>query len=109
MSTKGAFLQQKAKNMAKWIEGEIGKENVIPHVITHLQSLSELDACTLAGALLANKHVLIHRDWKNISALLASDPRTGVVQTMLVEIQHRPHMHDKFWAYIALFIEVAEQ
>ena len=104
---KGEFLQEKVGNMSRWIREEI-KENIDPNMMK-LDSLTEMEVCTLAGILAANKHVQIHRDWKGISALLSTDPRLVPAQAVLTAVRQRPDMHDQLWAYVELFIEVAEQ
>jgi len=103
-TTKGTFIKQKLTNMAKWIEEEVGKENLPVDLVTGITERSELEVTVLCGALQSNTAVLIHRDWYGLNKLLAGT--TGVpceLVDVLVLVQKREDLHDKFWRYLELF------
>ena len=106
--TKGAFLKEKFNNLARWVHGEVGQENVSADVIAGIAGRSELEFCMVAEILQANKSVSIHRDWKGMMQLLKDNKLPAELLTVLTQIRHKEAMHDKFWRYISLFIEVAE-
>ena len=108
-ATKGAFLKTKLQNMARWVEFEIGRENLPADVIAGTDGRSELEVCMLAGALQANKDVTIHRDWVGMARLMREHSFPAEVQGVITAIRARDGMHDKFWRYVDLFVEVAEQ
>ena len=104
--TKGEFLKQKFCNMARWVDQEVGKENLTVDIIAAIDGRSALECTLLCGVIQANKDLATHRNWSGLVQLF--DERKEL-QEVVVAIQRRPHMHDKFWRYIALFIEVCEQ
>lgn len=106
--TKGEFLKTKLQNMARWATQEIGEENLRVDIITSINGRSELEVMLIAGALQANKDKAIHRDWVGLVQILADNKIPTGLQEVVVEVQKRPHMHDKFWRYVDLFIEVAD-
>ena len=106
---KGAFLKEKFDNMARWVEEGVGKENLPADVIAGINGRSEMELCLLAEALHANKHVSIHRDWAGMTQLAAKHGFPQELQEVVTAIRAREGMHDKFWRYIALFVQVAEQ
>ena len=108
--TKGTFLKEKMSNMARWVTQEVGAENLPVDIIAGIDGRSALEVTMLSGALGANKDVVTHRNWSGLVQLMESDGRTPrELQEVVVAVQHRPDMHDKFWRYINLFIEVCEQ
>ena len=108
--TKGMFLLQKLRNMARWVEQEVGKENLPVDIIAGIADRTELEACAFAGALQANKEEVTNRNW---SGLLQRVRETKEIPPAVGEVMDaiytRNAMHDKFWRYMDLFVEVAAQ
>jgi len=107
--TKGEFLLDKFKNMAKWVTQEVGQENLPVDLLAGLETRSVLEITVLCGALGANNSVAIHRNWSGLVQLMAVHKAPSELQEVVVAIQKRPELHDKFWRYIELFMEVAKQ
>lgn len=102
--TKGAFLKQKLQNMARWVIEEVGKENLPVDILAGINGRSELEVTMLASSLQSNSRVAAHRDWHGVGQLVPAELREVVTA-----IKQRPHMHDRFWRYMCLFVEVIEQ
>ena len=110
MTTKGAFVKEKLENMARWVEQGIGKENLPVDVIAGITGRSELEASALAGALQSNKDKIAQRNWSGLMQAVKDSGKFPVsVQEVITCIYQQPKMHDKFWRYMELFVEVAEQ
>lgn len=105
MSTKGAFLKEKLNNMANWVTGEVGKENLSVDIIAGIAARSELEVCVFAGVIQANSSTVAQRDWSGVVRVLAE--QVPHMQEVVTEIKHREAMHAKFWRYMDLFVEVA--
>ena len=103
--TKGQFLLQKLRNMARWVEQEVGKENLPVDILAGIAGRSELEVAALAGKLESNSAQVAHRDWHGLAHLLPQRE----LQEVVTAIKQRPGMHDKFWRYMELFIEIVRQ
>ena len=109
MSTKGEFLKEKMQNMARWVVEEVGKENLSVDIIAGINGSSALECTMLSGALEANCNVATHKNWSGLVQLMAHNHVRPELQEVVVAVQQRPAMHDKFWRYIDLFIDVSRQ
>jgi|MDSW01.1.fsa_nt_gb hypothetical protein len=110
MGTKGAFLKEKVGNFGVWVQQGVGKENLPVDVSRALTGRSELEAVALAGALLSNADEVAHRDWGGLaSALAAREGAPPWLGEVLSAVRSRQEMHEKFWRYLDLFVEVAAQ
>ena len=107
--TKGSFLLEKLTNMAKWVTQEVGKENLPVDIITGIAGRSALEVTALCGALEANADLATHRNWSGLVQLLEANSASMELQEVIVAVQQRPTMHDKFWRYIDLFVTVVCQ
>ena len=107
--TKGSFLKGKLVNMARWVTEEVGRENLPVDVIAGIAGRSELECCVLAGALQASQDEVTHRNWSGLVRLMEQEHLPRELQEVIAVIQKRPPMHDKFWRYLKLFIEVGAQ
>jgi hypothetical protein len=107
--SKGEFLKEKLQNMARWVDEEVGKENLPVDIIAGIAGRSAVEATLFASQLAANKAKVTHRDWSGLVQVMAQETLPIELQEVIVAIQHRPPMHDKFWRYMGLFIEVADQ
>lgn len=103
--TIGQFLKQKLGNMAKWVNSEVGKENLPVDVIAGIAGRSELEATVLGNLLRSNKRMVDQRNWAGLSSLARMN-NMPELEEVIVAINQRPTMHDKFWRYMDLFVEV---
>lgn len=101
--TVGAFLREKLTNMAGWIEEELGKENISVVLKQHIAERTETEIAYVVGILYANSPMITHKDWSGLA-------RLGELPTPLLEVldnvRKREDMHDKFWRYMELFVQV---
>ena len=95
--------------MARWVTGEIGKENLPVDLIKGITERSVLEITVLAAGLQANEDQVTHRNWSGLVQLLSEHNAPLELQEVIVEIQKRDAMHDKFWRYMKLFVEVSAQ
>ena len=109
METKGAFLKQKLQNMARWVEQEVGKENLPADLVAGIASRSEMEASALSGALLSNREQVAQRDWRGLMHSIADGNVPASVLEVVKCVEQRVSMHEKFWRYMDLFVEVAQQ
>jgi len=110
METKGTFLKQKLQNMARWVEQEVGKENLPADLVAGIASRSELEASALSGALLSNREQVAQRDWRGLMHSIADGNEIPASVLEVVKcVEKRESMHEKFWRYMDLFVEVAQQ
>ncbi len=107
--TKGEFLHHKMINMARWVTQEVGKENLSVDIIADIAGRSALEATVLCAALEANEHLVTHKNWSGIVQLMAQHGASPGLQEVMVLVQKRDAMHDKFWRYMQLFVEVSSQ
>lgn len=103
MTTIGAFLKEKALNMAHWIDSEIGKENLSIDIINEVEGMNVFQIILFAAEM---EKCHIHRDWKVLMQIAASQPSLSVWINVLQQIRERESMHDKFWRYVELFYDV---
>jgi hypothetical protein len=103
--TKGAYLKDKLENMTRWVIGEVGKENLPVDILAGIAGRSELEVTAFAGKLESNSVQVAHRDWHGLAQLLP----LRELQEVVTAIKQRPSMHDKFWRYMELFIEIVRQ
>ena len=107
--TKGDFLSEKLLNMAKWVTLEVGEENLPVDIIAGIDGRSALEVTMLCGALEANADLATHRNWSGLVQLMEANAAPSELQEVIVAVQQRPAMHEKFWRYIDLFINVTRQ
>ena len=107
MSTVGAFLKSKMHNMAVWVHEELGTVLTIDYVAA-VDARLELELTTFAAMLHSNKHIESQRDWDALFALATDQAGFEPVVQLLKDVRAREHMHEKFWRYVKLFIDVME-
>ena len=107
MSTVGAFLKSKMHNMAVWVQAELGTDAKMDYVAA-VDARLELELTTFAAMLHSNKHIETQRDWDALLALATGQVGFESVVQLLEDVRAREHMHEKFWRYVKLFIEVME-
>tara|TARA_R100000951_G_scaffold107998_1_gene103876 strand:- start:1579 stop:1905 length:327 start_codon:yes stop_codon:yes gene_type:complete len=100
--TVGEFLREKMGNMANWIATELGDENPVD-LNQYLAERTDTEIAYTVGILRSNSTMITHRDWSGLA-------RLGDLPTQLLElfqsIKKREDMHDKFWRYLTLYVEV---
>lgn len=107
--TKGEFLKEKMGNMARWVTQEVGKENLPADIIAGITGRSVLEITVLSGALETNADLVTHRNWGGLVQLMSANNAPSELQEVVVVVQRRPDMHDKFWRYMELFVAVSAQ
>ncbi|MAH41485.1 MAG: hypothetical protein CMO41_04480 [Verrucomicrobiales bacterium] len=95
MSTVGAFLREKLKNMATWLENE----GVSGAAVSHLQEVQIVAMAqhlhdNYAEALTQRAFTPLLQDKENIPL---------IVLKIIKEVEARVDLHDKFWRYLELF------
>jgi hypothetical protein len=98
--TKGSFLMEKAANMRKWLQSEIQGVSAIDQ----LKELSQIEAVYAAESLIQHQPAIAARDFSIIERLGVEDVAW---KEILLAIRGRAGLHDKFWRYAQLFVEVA--
>lgn len=106
---KGEFLREKLENMAKWVTTEVGKENLAVDIITAINGRSVVEIAAFCGILDANSDRITTRNWSGLVQLMTKQNLGQELQQVVVAVQQRPAMHDKFWRYMDMFIEVTRQ
>ena len=107
--TKADFLKQKLVNMANWVSAEVGKENLPDDLISGINSRSASEVALVCGMLAANKEMALDRDWGAILQVVTKEGLPVQLQQLVCLVRDRGSMHVKFWRYVDMFIEVAEQ
>lgn len=107
--TKGEFLKEKMTNMAKWVTEQVGQENLPVDIIAGIAGRSAVEVTALSGALDANDSQIATRNWSGLVQLMSDHNVGPELQEVVVAVQRRPEMHDKFWRYMDLFATVARQ
>jgi len=107
--TKGDFLKEKMTNLARWVTEEVGQENLPVDIIAGIDGRSAVEITALSGALDANNVHVTTRNWSGLVQLMNDHGVANELQQVVVAVQQRPPMHEKFWRYMDLFVVVARQ
>ena len=101
----GTFLQEKLRNFVKWVLSEIPKTQL--PVGYSLNKLATQDQCVeFAEVVVEMREPVTTRDF---SALSRHSHATDTMVTVIKAIEARPELHDKFWRYMDMCIEVVVQ
>ena len=99
--TVGQFLREKLNNMGSWVSAELGDTPV--DIKQYLAERTDTEIAYMVGLLASNSNLITHRDWSGLA-------RTADIPAELLEvfqlIRKREDMHDKFWRYLELFVQV---
>lgn len=99
--TVGEFLREKLTNMGTWVTTELGDTPV--DIKQYLADRTDTEIAYVVGILGSNSTMITHRDWSGLA-------RVGDIPTELLDtfqlVRKREDMHDKFWAYLELFVHV---
>ena len=100
----GQFIKSKMHNMAVWIDTELHED-----YSSLVDARSELELTTMCAMLHTKKEVFEKNDdWSALAALIANEPALTPFVSIIEKVHERPWMHEKFWKYVRLFIEVME-
>ncbi len=107
MTSVGEFVKSKMHNMAVWVQDELGETAAMDYVAV-VDARLELELTTFAAMLHSKKEIETQRDWDALTTLTTSQKGFEPVVQLLNDVRGREHMHEKFWRYVKLFIEVME-
>ena len=99
--TVGSFLREKLGNMGLWVHTEIGELGV--DIKQYVAERSDTEIAYLVGILESNSTMIAHRDWSGLARTTELPPE---LLEVFQSIRKREDMHDKFWRYLELFVEV---
>ena len=108
MTSIGEFLREKFTNFAKWLETELGDETLCTHIITQIKQRSTVELVCLSEVIGSETVLISHRDWNALIRYLQSFEYARQVVPLIQEIRVRPNLHVKFWRYMELFRDVAQ-
>lgn len=98
----GDFILQKVVNMAKWLDASLDLRTC-----DEAGKLNALQATLLAASVGAHREVAERRDWDAILVIVERDaPMLLEAATM---VRSKSALHDKFWRYIELFVNITNQ
>jgi hypothetical protein len=100
--TVGEFLREKLTNMGTWISSELGQTHSVD-IKQYIAERTDTEIAYVVGVLGSNSTMITHRDWSGL-ARVADIPAELLDVFQL--IRKREDMHDKFWRYLELFVEV---
>ena len=101
MSSVGDFLREKMGNMSRWVKEELGNTGMDVEHIT--AEWTDTEIAYIVGVLESNSTKIAHRDWSGL-AKVSNLP--DELLELFQMIRKREDMHDKFWRYMELFVEV---
>ena len=104
----GEFVKSKMHNMADWVQAELGTAAPIDCVAI-IHARSELELTTLCVMLNSEKDIAARRDWDAFVELANEEAVLAPLVRILAEVRKREHMHEKFWKYVQLFIDVVDE
>ena len=108
MSSVGEFVKSKMHNMAVWVQEELGSVIAIDYVAV-VDARSELELTTLCVMLHTERDIAAQRDWDALVELASEEAALAPLLQILVEVRQRESMHEKFWKYVQLFIDVIDE
>jgi hypothetical protein len=104
----GAFLKEKLGNMARWVTGEVGKQNLPVDIEQLIHDRSVVEVTFLAQVLDANSPKVAHRDWSGLVRMMQEEDLPVEFVAVVQAVRARGEMHDKFWRYLELFRDVIQ-
>jgi hypothetical protein len=102
----GEFIKQKMHNMAVWIQNEL--KSPVDYV-SIIDARSELELTTLCAMLHTKKDIETKQNWSALIALAKEEPALEHFVQLIDEVRRREDMHEKFWKYVKLFIDVMSE
>ena len=101
MTTLGDFLQEKAFNMRKWAREVLD----MPELLSEMDMAIKTDFVEMGLRCVSVKQAIVRRDWHGLMGPLSDTPVFEVAQML----RANDDLHDKFWRYLELFVNVTEQ
>lgn len=101
MTTLGDFLQEKAFNMRKWAREVLDR----PKLLSEMDLAIKTDFVDMGLKCVSVRQAIVRRDWYGIMSPLSGTPVFEVAQML----RANEDLHDKFWRYLELFVNVTEQ
>ena len=98
VSTVGEYLLEKATNMQCWLHNEL-------HDDKERTRLTEMSVTVMASRLHMNAQAVRDRDWDTLLRVASSAGLTDLTD-MIEAVRSRGDLHDKFWRYLDLFVEL---
>ena len=108
MSSVGEFVKSKMHNMAVWVQEELGAAAAMDYVAA-VDARLELELTTLCVMLHTERDIAARRDWDALVELASEEAALAPLLQILVEVRQREPMHEKFWKYVQLFIDVIDE
>ena len=96
----GDFLQEKALNMRTWLREQLDE----PNLLDIMDSMLKNDFVTLGDECLKHKQSIFRRDFRELMQAIQNTPLFEIAQ----RVRARDELHDKFWRYMELFVNVTE-
>ena len=97
MASIGEYLMQKVDNMVDWLE-----DNALD-VPYEASRIPQVFIVRMAEELAAHRDIVEARDFKG---LMDMQDLPAQIKDLTVQVQGREELHDKFWRYLSLFIEL---
>lgn len=101
-TTIGEFLREKLGNMANWVTTELGELSSVD-IKQYIADRTDTEIAYLISILGSNSTMIAHRDWSGLAR--QADLPVEMLE-VFQQIRKRDDMHDKFWRYLDLFVEV---
>lgn len=101
MTTLGDFLQEKAFNMRKWARQALDR----PELLGEMDMAVKTDFVAMGIRCVSVKQSILRRDWHGLMTPLIDTPIFEIAQML----RANEELHDKFWRYLELFVNVTEQ
>ena len=101
----GMFLQEKLKNFVKWVLSEIPRKEL--PVGYSLNKLATQEQCVeFASVVTDMREPVTARDF---DALSKHSQATDTMVTVIRAVYLRPELHEKFWRYMDMCVDVLDQ
>tara|TARA_B100001996_G_scaffold59641_1_gene42493 strand:- start:246 stop:578 length:333 start_codon:yes stop_codon:yes gene_type:complete len=94
----GDFLQEKALNMRKWLREQLDE----PQLLEVMDTMLKNDFVVLGDECLEHKTSICRRDFRELMQAVQNTPLFEIAQ----RVRAREELHDKFWRYMELFVDV---
>ena len=101
----GTFLQEKLKNFVTWVLSEIPKAE-LPTGYSLNKLASAKQCCDFAEVVVGMREPVTARDF---DALSRHPQATESMAKVIKAMHNRPGLHDKFWRYMDMCVEVIDQ
>ena len=101
----GIFLQEKLKNFVKWVLSEIPKKE-LPTGYS-LNKLATASQCVEFAEIVTEMRAPVTA--RDFDALSKHSQATETMVAVIRAVYLRPELHDKFWRYMDMCVDVLDQ